>query len=80
MSTYTIDGQEIHVRDNRKDGPIALLIHGWSSSWFTWTLILAALGSRFSYMAVDLPGYGYASVSKSLRYGFGKMIEEYITI
>jgi len=27
---------------------------------------------------VDLPGYGYASVSKSLRYGFGKMIEEYI--
>src|SRR3954462_264515 len=26
---------------------------------------------------VDLPGYGYASVSKSLRFGFGKMIEEY---
>lgn len=27
---------------------------------------------------VDLPGYGYASVSKSLREGFGKMIEEYV--
>jgi len=26
---------------------------------------------------VDLPGYGYASVSKSTREGFGKMIEEY---
>lgn len=28
---------------------------------------------------VDLPGYGYASVSKSTREGFGKMIEEYTT-
>lgn len=27
---------------------------------------------------VDLPGYGYASVSKSLRQGFGKMIEDYV--
>lgn len=26
---------------------------------------------------VDLPGYGYASVSRSTRAGFGKMIEEY---
>lgn len=27
---------------------------------------------------VDLPGYGYASVSKDTREGFGKMIEQYI--
>ena len=32
-----------------------------------------------SWYLVDLPGYGYASVSKSLKEGFGKMIEEYIT-
>lgn len=31
-----------------------------------------------SWYLVDLPGYGYASVSKSLREGFGKMIEEYV--
>ena len=31
-----------------------------------------------SWYLVDLPGYGYASVSKSLRFGFGKMIETYI--
>jgi GTP-binding protein len=28
---------------------------------------------------VDLPGYGYASVSKTLKEGFGRMIEEYVT-
>ncbi|RZI12420.1 ribosome biogenesis GTP-binding protein YsxC, partial [Staphylococcus aureus] len=28
---------------------------------------------------VDVPGYGYAKVSKTQREKFGKMIEEYIT-
>jgi GTP-binding protein len=27
---------------------------------------------------VDLPGYGYAKASKSLRQGFGKIIEDYV--
>lgn len=27
---------------------------------------------------VDLPGYGYASVSKSLKEGFGKIIDNYV--
>lgn len=27
---------------------------------------------------VDLPGYGYANVSKSIRAGFGKIIEDYV--
>jgi GTP-binding protein len=31
-----------------------------------------------SWYLVDLPGYGYASVSKSTRAGFGKMIEDYV--
>lgn len=31
-----------------------------------------------AWYLVDLPGYGYASVSKSLREGFGKIIEQYV--
>lgn len=31
-----------------------------------------------AWYLVDLPGYGYASVSRGLRQGFGKMIEEYV--
>ncbi len=31
-----------------------------------------------SWYLVDLPGYGYAKVSKSLRSSFGKLIENYI--
>lgn len=31
-----------------------------------------------NWYLVDLPGYGYASVSKSTRQGFGQMIEDYV--
>jgi GTP-binding protein len=31
-----------------------------------------------SWYLVDLPGYGYASVSRDKRFEFGKMIEQYI--
>jgi GTP-binding protein len=31
-----------------------------------------------SWYLVDLPGYGYANVSKSLRANFGQMIESYV--
>ena len=31
-----------------------------------------------NWYLVDLPGYGYASVSKEKRAGFGKIIEDYI--
>ena len=31
------------------------------------------------FYLVDVPGYGYARVSKSLKETFGKMIEEYLT-
>src|SRR5687768_6495801 len=31
-----------------------------------------------AWYLVDLPGYGYASVSKDKLQGFGKMIEQYV--
>ncbi|SKC44934.1 ribosome biogenesis GTP-binding protein YihA/YsxC [Ohtaekwangia koreensis] len=31
-----------------------------------------------AWYLVDLPGYGYASVSKTTREGFGQMIEDYV--
>lgn len=32
-----------------------------------------------AWYLVDLPGYGYAAVSKDLKKGWGRMIEEYLT-
>ena len=32
-----------------------------------------------TFYLVDVPGYGYARVSKSMKESFGKMIEEYLS-
>ncbi len=59
MVTYTVDEQTISAQ---KQGPenaqVALLIHGWSSSWFALSPLLEPLSKRFCCIAVDLPGYG----------------------
>lgn len=59
MPTYSIDGQTIYAHEEgSKNGQVALLIHGWSSSWFALSPLLPLLSKRFYCIAVDLPGYG----------------------
>jgi pimeloyl-ACP methyl ester carboxylesterase len=56
---YTINGQDVHVQEvGPEHGPVAILIHGWSSSWFTWQPILPSLSKRYRCIAIDLPGFG----------------------
>jgi pimeloyl-ACP methyl ester carboxylesterase len=57
--TYVVNGQEIHtVEAGRPGRQIALLIHGWSSSWYAVSPLLGLLAQRFHCIAIDLPGYG----------------------
>jgi pimeloyl-ACP methyl ester carboxylesterase len=59
MTMYTIGGQELYVREEgRQHKQVALLIHGWSSSWFAMSPLLSLLSKRYHCLAVDLPGYG----------------------
>ncbi len=59
MSEYIINDQAIHVEESgRPEAPLAVLIHGWSSSSFTWQTILPMLNQRYHCIAVDLPGFG----------------------
>ncbi len=59
MTVYNIDGQEIYVREEgQKKRRTALLIHGWSSSWYALSPMLPYLKKRYHCLAVDLPGYG----------------------
>ncbi len=56
---YTVDGQQIHtVEAGRAGRQIAILIHGWSSSWYAVSPLMGLLAQRFHVMAIDLPGYG----------------------
>ncbi|HWQ13022.1 MAG TPA: alpha/beta fold hydrolase, partial [Roseiflexaceae bacterium] len=59
MATYTIQGHRISGREEGpSQGQLALLIHGWSSSWFALSPLIAQVARRYQCLAVDLPGYG----------------------
>lgn len=60
MICYSINGQPIYVREEGKpEHPVALLVHGWSSSWYAMSPLLPLLSHRrLRCLAVDLPGYG----------------------
>jgi pimeloyl-ACP methyl ester carboxylesterase len=56
---YTVNGQPIHAREEgSSDAPLALMMHGWSSSWYALSPLLPLLSRRYHCVAVDLPGYG----------------------
>lgn len=62
MTTYNVNGHVIHVVEEGVPGrQVALLIHGWSSSWYALSPLMGLLSQRFRCIAVDLPGYGQSS-------------------
>jgi pimeloyl-ACP methyl ester carboxylesterase len=59
MTLHIIDGQPVYIRESGPSyAPIALLLHGWSSSSHTWRPLLPLLSTRFHCLAVDWPGFG----------------------
>jgi pimeloyl-ACP methyl ester carboxylesterase len=56
---YRVNDTRFHVREegDPKD-QTALLIHGWSSSWYALSPLMPMLSERYHCIAVDLPGYG----------------------
>jgi len=59
VALRTINDQQIHfVEEGQPNRQVALLIHGWSSSWYAMSPLTGLLSQRFSAIAIDLPGYG----------------------
>ncbi len=59
MGVFNINGQPIYAMEQgQPNRQVALLLHGWSSSWYALSPVLPLLSQRFYCLAVDLPGYG----------------------
>jgi len=59
VAIRTINGQQVHfVEEGQPNRQVALLIHGWSSSWYAMSPLLGLVSQRFRAISIDLPGYG----------------------
>ncbi len=59
LSLYEVNGQTISVREEgQANRTVAILIHGWASSWYALSPLLPHLSQRHRCLAVNLPGYG----------------------
>ncbi|MBK8430958.1 MAG: alpha/beta fold hydrolase [Chloroflexi bacterium] len=59
MPIYQINDQSLHVvKTGANHQQTAVLLHGWSSSWYAMYPVLELVRERFRCFAVDLPGYG----------------------
>ena len=53
------DGLRLHYLDaGPRDGPVLLLVHGYSASSFDWMPWIEHLARRHRVIAIDLPGHG----------------------
>jgi pimeloyl-ACP methyl ester carboxylesterase/CRP-like cAMP-binding protein len=59
VAFHIVNSQQIYAaEEGQPSRQVALLIHGWSSSWYAMSPLLGLLSPRFRTIAVDLPGYG----------------------
>lgn len=59
MAIYSFNGVPVHLHmHGPAHGPLAVLIHGWASSSYTWKPVLPVLSRRYRCVSVDLPGFG----------------------
>lgn len=59
-----IDGLKIEYTDTATDKPVALLLHGWGSSFDVYKGISSALSDRLRIVALNFPGCGNSDTMK----------------
>lgn len=69
-----VDGMRVHYRD-RGAGPAVVLLHGSSSSLFTWEGWAEALSAEHRVVSLDLPGHGLTGPDPQGRYSFVEQAE-----
>jgi pimeloyl-ACP methyl ester carboxylesterase/CheY-like chemotaxis protein len=78
---YVVNEQPLHVCElGAPQRRLALMIHGWSSSWYALSPLLGTVGERYRYVAVDLPGYGESPrlPERATIAGYADLLAEFI--
>ncbi len=76
-----INGQQIHYRDEGSGYPL-VLVHGTSSSLYTWNAWANELKKDFRVIRMDIPAFGITGETKERNYtieNYVKFIDEFTT-
>ncbi len=74
------DGVRVHYRDQgRRDGPVLVMVHGFSANLETWEPWVRRLGADYRIITLDLPGHGLTRAPDGYtlkRSGFVDIVDE----
>lgn len=74
------DGVRVHYRDQgKRDGPVLVMVHGFSANLETWEPWVQRLGSEYRIISLDLPGHGLTRAPEGYtitRTGFTDVVDE----
>ncbi len=74
------DGVRVHYRDQgKRDGPVLVMVHGFSANLETWEPWVQRLGSEYRIISLDLPGHGLTRAPEGYtlkRTGFVDIVDE----
>ena len=66
MTDYFTSSDQIRIAFTRRGtGPAVIFLHGWMCNRSFWTDQIAALSSKYTCIAVDLPGHGESDVPEA---------------
>lgn len=73
------NGVRVHYRDQgRRDGPVLVMVHGFSASLHTWEPWVQRLGADYRIVTLDLPGHGLTRAPEGFaqtRLGYVPIVE-----
>lgn len=73
-------GVRVHYRDEgRREGPILVLVHGYSASLHAWEPWVRSLSSDYRVISLDLPGHGLTRSDQGYpagRQGYGAVVDQ----
>ena len=75
-----VNGVKAHYVDEG-EGPVILLLHGFTMSIPFWRSSIAPLAKRFRVIAVDLPGFGKSGKPERFLYdmtGFARWVSDFL--
>ncbi len=77
------DGVRVHYRDQgRRDGPVLVMVHGFSANLETWEPWVKRLGGEYRIISLDLPGHGLTRAPEGYtlkRTGFVDIVDETVS-